>query len=56
MSGMGFGNVIPLTNGEWFSAVIIFAVGCSVYIRYYADFAYSATQTNIQFMENHSTF
>lgn len=54
MSGMGFGNVVPVTNGEWASAIFIFAVGSSVYIRYYADFADSSTQTNIQFMENHN--
>lgn len=27
MSGMGFGNIVPIANGEWFAAVIIFAVG-----------------------------
>lgn len=41
MSGMGFGNIVPLSNGEWFSACFIFTIGCSVYLRYFADFTTS---------------
>jgi len=55
MSGMPFGNVVPLTNGEWISAIILSAAGHSIYLVYYADIAESTTQSNMQFMENRST-
>lgn len=55
MSGMPFGNVVPLTNGEWISAIILFAAGHSIYLVYYADISQSTTQSNMQFMENRST-
>lgn len=40
MSGMGFGNIVPLTNFEWIVAIFIFMVGSSVYLNYYAQFAF----------------
>jgi hypothetical protein len=36
MSGMGFGNIVPLTNFEWIVAIFIFMVGSSIYLNYYA--------------------
>lgn len=53
MSGMGFGNIVPLTNAEYFAACFIFTIGCSVYLKYYADFAVGVYSTNQKYMENY---
>ena len=46
MSGMGFGNVVPLTNAEYFASCFIFTIGCSVYLKYYADFSVGVYSSN----------
>jgi uncharacterized membrane protein YjjP (DUF1212 family) len=40
MSGMGFGNILPMSNGEWASSCIIFTMGCSIYLKFYSDLTY----------------
>ena len=39
MGGMGFGNIVPQANGEWFASSVVLTMGASVYKGYYADFA-----------------
>jgi hypothetical protein len=52
MSGMGFGNIVPITNGEWVVAIFIFMVGSSIYLNYYAQFAFQVQQQHYREMEN----
>lgn len=52
MSGMGFGNIVPITNGEWIVAIFIFMVGSSIYLNYFAQFAIQIQQKHQKIMEN----
>lgn len=39
MCGLGFGNIVPSTNGEWFVTCFIMIAGSSIYANYFATFA-----------------
>lgn len=39
MCGLGFGNIVPSTDGEWFVACFIMIAGSSIYANYFATFA-----------------
>jgi len=33
MSGMGWGNIVPTANAEWFASCIVFTLGCTLYLK-----------------------
>lgn len=39
MTGLGYGNVVPSTNLEWFVDIFIMITGSSIYVGFFADFA-----------------
>ena len=39
MTGLGYGNIVPTTNLEWFIDTIIMITGASIYANFFAKFA-----------------
>lgn len=39
MTGLGYGNIVPSTNLEYFVDIFIMITGCSIYAGFFADFA-----------------
>jgi hypothetical protein len=39
MTGLGYGNIVPTTNLEYFVDTFIMITGCSIYAGFFADFA-----------------
>lgn len=39
MTGLGYGNIVPSTNLEWFVDSFIMITGASIYAKFFADFA-----------------
>jgi len=52
MSGMGWGNITPKTNLEFFCSCIVFTTGCTAYLKFYSDILYLIQMQNQQAMEN----
>jgi hypothetical protein len=52
MTGMGYGNVVPLTNLENFAAIMIMILGSSLYVAFFADFAVEVYIRNNKSIEN----
>jgi hypothetical protein len=46
MTGLGYGNIVPSTNLEWFVDSIIMATGASIYAKFFADFAVEIYMSN----------
>ena len=38
MTGLGYGNIVPSTNLEYFVDIFIMITGCSIYVGFFADF------------------
>ena len=38
MTGLGYGNIVPSTNLEYFVDIFIMITGVSIYIGFFADF------------------
>jgi hypothetical protein len=53
MGGMGYGNIVPMANGEWLASCIVLTMGASLYRSYYADFADFVYNKNKITMRNH---
>lgn len=39
MTGLGYGNIVPSTNLEWFADIFIMIAGASIYAGLFSDFA-----------------
>ena len=39
MTGLGYGNIVPSTNLEYFVDIFIMIMGSSIYAGFFADFA-----------------
>ena len=39
MTGLGYGNIVPQTNLEYFVDIFIMITGSSIYAGFFADFA-----------------
>ena len=46
MTGLGYGNIIPRTNFEYISVLIIMIVGASIYANFFANFAVTIYNNN----------
>jgi len=52
MTGMGFGNIVPLTNFEYFMSCIILTSGVVAFLQFYSDVLFWIEKENRHFMEN----
>lgn len=52
MTGLGYGNVVPSTNLEWFVDIFIMITGSSIYVGFFADFAVEIYNKNTKLIEN----
>mmetsp|Transcript_2189 Transcript_2189/g.3267 ORF Transcript_2189/g.3267 Transcript_2189/m.3267 type:complete len:156 (-) Transcript_2189:7985-8452(-) len=52
MTGLGYGNVVPSTNLEYFVDIFIMITGSSIYAGFFADFAVEIYNQNKRTIEN----
>jgi hypothetical protein len=52
MTGLGYGNVVPSTNLEYFVDIFIMITGSSIYAGFFADFAVEIYNQNKKNIEN----
>jgi hypothetical protein len=52
MNGMGFGNIIPTTNLEWFIDILIMIAGSSTWAGFFADFTVEIYKQNQRLIDN----
>lgn len=52
MTGLGYGNIVPVTNLEYFIDTFIMISGCSIYAGFFADFAVSIYNRSKWAIEN----
>jgi hypothetical protein len=52
MTGLGYGNIVPSTNLEYFICIIIMIAGSSIYAGFFADFAVEIYIQNKKTIEN----
>lgn len=46
MTGLGYGNIVPSTNLEWFVEIFIMIIGSSTYLGFFSDFAVEIYKKN----------
>lgn len=52
MTGLGYGNIVPSTNLEYFIDIFIMITGCSIYVGFFADFCVEIYNTNKKTIDN----
>jgi hypothetical protein len=52
MTGLGYGNIVPSTNLEYFVDTFIMITGSSIYAGFFADFALEIYRRNKDSIEN----
>lgn len=52
MTGLGYGNIVPTTDLEYFVDTFIMITGCSIYASFFADFAVEIYNQNKWAIEN----
>ena len=52
MTGLGYGNIVPCTNLEYFVDIFIMITGISIYAGFFADFAVEIHNQNKKSIEN----
>jgi hypothetical protein len=52
MTGLGYGNIVPSTNLEWFVDIFIMITGSSIYVGFFADFAVEIYNKNTKIIVN----
>jgi len=52
MTGLGYGNIVPSTNLEYFVDIFIMITGSSIYAGFFADFAVEIYNQNKKTIEN----
>lgn len=52
MTGLGYGNIVPSTNLEYFVDIFIMITGCSIYVGFFADFTVEIYNQNKKTIEN----
>jgi hypothetical protein len=52
MTGLGYGNIVPSTNLEYFVDIFIMITGSSIYAGFFADFAVEIYNQNKKKIEN----
>lgn len=56
MTGLGYGNIVPSTNLEYFVDIFIMITGSSIYAGFFADFAveiYNQQKKDIENEQKH---
>jgi hypothetical protein len=52
MTGLGYGNVVPSTDFEYFIDMFIMACGASIYANFFANFIVTINNRNAKRIEN----
>jgi hypothetical protein len=52
MTGLGYGNIVPVTSLEYFVDMFIMATGASIYANFFAHFAVTIYGRNRITIEN----
>ena len=52
MTGLGYGNIVPTNNIEYFFDMLIMVTGASIYAQFFANFIVTIYSRNMKKIEN----